>query len=82
MQFSSLSGSKMALSETDCFDTLSIQNDQTSYVKHVLDPLCVFFTLVGCLGGGGGLPRGLGHNLLMQFSSLKPQRLINGTFRN
>ena len=53
-----------------------------SYVKHVFAPLCVLFTLFGCVcvgGGGGGLPRGLGHNLLMQFST--PQ-LKNGTFRN
>ena len=60
----------MEISETDFFDTLTIQNDQISYVKHVLAPLDVFFTLFGCGGGGGGLPRGLGHNLLMQFSRL------------
>ena len=50
------------------FDILTIHNDEMSYIKHVLDPLCVFFTLFGCLGEL--LPRGLGHNLLMQFSSL------------
>ena len=34
-------------------------------------PLYVFFTLFGCFfWGGGGLPRGPGHNPLMQFSSL------------
>ena len=38
------------------------------YVKHVLAPVYVFFTLFGW--GGGGLPRGLGHNLLMEFTSL------------
>ena len=46
--------------------------------KKVLDPLSVFFALFRCVcvcgmcvwGGGGGLPRGQGHNLLMQFSSL------------
>ena len=59
---------KWNLSETDFFDTLTIQNDQISYVKHVLAPLSVFFTLFVCVGGGG-LPRGLGPNLLMQFSS-------------
>ena len=69
MQFSSLS-SKMEISESNFFDALAIQNDQISHVKHVLAPLYVFFTLFGCCGGGGGLPRGLGHNLLMQFSSL------------
>ena len=59
VQLSSLGRSKMEISETDFFDILTIQNDQISYVKHVLDPLHVFFTLFGC--GGGGVPRGLGH---------------------
>ena len=54
MQFSRLGSSKMEISETDFFDTLTIQNDQISYVKHVLAPLSVFFILFGCLGGGGG----------------------------
>ena len=53
MQFSGLGSSKMEISETHFFDTLTIQNDQISHVKHVLDPLCVFFTLFGCGGGGG-----------------------------
>ena len=52
-QFSGLSNSKMEISETDFSDTLTIQNDQISYVKHVLAPLHVFFTLFGCWGGGG-----------------------------
>ena len=69
MQFSSLSSSKMEISETDFFDTLTIQNDQISFVKHVLAPLYVLFTEFGW--GGRGLPRGLGHNLLMQFYSAK-----------
>ena len=60
MQFSGLGSSKMEISETNFFDTLTIQNDQISYVKHVLDPLHVFFTLFGC-GGGGVLLRGLGY---------------------
>ena len=63
MQFSSLGSSKMEISETDLFDTLTIQNDQISYVKHVLAALYVFFTLFGFRAGG--LPKGLGHNLLM-----------------
>ena len=53
MQFSRLNGSKMEISETDFFDTLTIQNDQISHVKHVLAPFYVFFTLFGCWGGGG-----------------------------
>ena len=54
MQFSSLGSSEMEISETYLFHTLTIQNDQISYVKHVLAPLHVFFTLFGCGGGGGG----------------------------
>ena len=67
----------MEISETDFFDTLTIQNDQISNVKHVLAPFHVFFTLFGCVcvGGGGGLPRGLGHSLLMQFSSLGSSKM-------
>ena len=62
MQFCGLGSSKMEISETDFFHTSTIQNDQISYVKHVLAPLHVFFTLFGCVcGGGGGVPRGLGH---------------------
>ena len=61
MQFSGLGSSKMEFSETDFFDTLTIQNDQLSYVKHVLAPLHVFFTQFWCVWGGGGVPRGLGH---------------------
>ena len=63
MQFSDPGSSKMEISETDFFDTLTIQNDQISHVKHVVAPLYVLFTL---FGWGGGM----GHNLLMQFSRL------------
>ena len=47
------------------FDIVTSHNDEICCVKHVLAPLYVFFTLFGCWGGGGGLPRGLVHNLLM-----------------
>ena len=46
---------------------LTTHNDGICYVKHVSAPLCVFFTLFGCWGG---VPKGPGHNLLMQFSNL------------
>ena len=49
----------MEFSTTDLFDTLTIQNDQMSYVKHVLAPLYVFFTLFGCRGGDA--PQGARH---------------------
>ena len=74
MQFSASANSKMEISETDFFDTLTIQNDQISYVKHVLAPLYVFFTLFGCWGGG--LPGGLGRNLLIQFYTLGSSKLV------
>ena len=54
------------------FDIVTTYNDEICYVKHVLAPFYVFFTLFGC---GGGLPRGLGHNLLMQFSSLGSSKM-------
>ena len=45
------------------------QNDHPSYIKHVLDCIYVFFTLFGywAHGRGGVSPKGLVHNLLMQF---------------
>ena len=77
MQFSSLGSSKMEISKTDFFDIMSIQNDQISYVKRVLAPLYVFFTLFGCWGGGGGAPKGSGAQpAMMQFSSLSSSEMV------
>ena len=56
MHLSTLCSSTMKISEIDCFDILAIHNDQISYLKHVLDPLYVFFTLSGSVDGGGVLP--------------------------
>ena len=53
---------KMEISETDFFDTLTIQSDQISHVKHVLAPFYVIFTLFGCGGGLGWV--GLGQGLI------------------
>ena len=55
MQFSTPGSSKTEIFRTDFLDILTITNHQISYEKHVLDPLYVFFTLFGCLDGGGGL---------------------------
>ena len=52
MQLSSLGNSKMEIFKTDFFYIVTIENDQIPYVKHVLAPLYVFFTLFGCWGGG------------------------------
>ena len=73
LQFSTLYRSKFCKT---FFDIVTTYNDKICYVKHVLDPLCVFFTLFGCLGGGGGgLPRGLGHKGLLQSSSLGSSKM-------
>ena len=66
----------MEISKTDLFDTLTIQNDQISYIKHVLAPLYVFFTLFGCRGGGGGAPQGPGAQ--PAYVVFQPRRLKNG----
>ena len=69
MQFFTPGSSKIEVFET-CFffDIVTTQNDHPSYVKHVLGRIYVFFTLFGYqVRGGGGSPRGLVHNLLMQF---------------
>ena len=81
MQFSSLRSSKMEISKTDFFDTLTIQNDQTFYVKHVLAPLNLFCTLLGCWAGagGGGYHGGWGTTCSCSF---QPRQLKNGNFQN
>ena len=61
LRFPILGSSKMEISETDFFDTPTIQNDQISYIKHVLAPRCVFSWLLcrrkrgACRGGHGRL---------------------------
>ena len=77
MQFSSLGSSRIEISETDNFDILTIQNDEIS-LQSMFWPLFMCFSpyLCVCVGGGGALPRGLGHNLLMQFSSLNRSKMV------
>ena len=53
------------------FYILTIHNDQISHVKHVLGHIHVLFTLFGSLDRG----KGLGHNLLMQFSTLGSSKM-------
>ena len=71
MHFFTMGSSKIEVFETFFFDIVTTQNDHPRYVKHVLGRIYVFFTLFGnpvrAGGGGGGAPRGLVHNLLMQF---------------
>ena len=73
MHFSRLGSSKMEISETDFLDTLTIQNDQISYLKHVLAPRFVFFTLLGCWGGG---PKGSRATCLRSFPASAAQKRL------
>ena len=70
MQLFTLGSSKIEVFETCFFDVVTTQNDHPRYVKHVLGRMYMFFTLFGPGGGGGGLPKGLVHNLLMQLFHL------------
>ena len=73
-QFSTLYRSKMENLARPIFDIVTTYHDEICHVKHVLDPLCVFFTLFGCVGGGG--TKGCGaHNLLMQFLGLSSSKM-------
>ena len=70
MQFFPLDSSKMEVFKTCFFDILTTHYDHPSYLKHILGRIWVFFTLFGYWVGGGGSPKGLVHNLLMQFFPL------------
>ena len=71
-------GQKWKIFAKKNFDVLTTYNDEICYVKNLLDPLCVFFTLFGW--GGGGTKGSRAHNLLMQFSGLGSSK--TGNFRN
>ena len=67
MQVFTLGSSKIEVFETCFFDIVTTQNDISSYAKHVLGRIYVFFILCGYWVRGGGAPKGRVHNLLMQF---------------
>ena len=67
MQFFNPDSSKIEVFETCFFDIVTTQNDHPRYAKHVLGHIYVFFNFFGNQVRGGGSPRGLVHNLLMQF---------------
>ena len=71
-QFSILYRSKMEIFAKHFFDIVTNYNDQISYVKHVLDPLCVFFKPFAC--GGGGSQGVSGITCLCSFSALATQK--------
>ena len=57
------------------FDMVTTQNGHPRYVKHVLGSIYVFSTPFGYWVPGGGSPKGLVHNLLMQFFTLGSSKI-------
>ena len=74
-QFSTLYKPKMENFAKHFFDIVTTYNDEICYVKHVLAPYYVFFTLFGC-GGGGGAPKG--SRAQPAYAVFPPQQLKNG----
>ena len=61
----------MEVFETCFFDIVTTHNDHPRYVKHVLGHIYVFLILFGYqVRGSRGAPKGLVHNLFMQFFTL------------
>ena len=76
MQVFTLGSSKMEVFETCFFDIVTTHNDHPRYVKHVLGRIYVFFTLFGYqVRECRGAPKGLLHNLLMQFFTLGSSKM-------
>ena len=61
------------------FNMMTSENDYPWYEKHVSDSICVFFTLFGGWlrgpWGGGGFPKELVHNVLMQIFILGSSKI-------
>ena len=75
MQFFNPDSSKIEVFETCFFDIVTTQNDISSYAKHVLGRIYVFFTLFGYqVRGGGGLPRDGCTTCLCSFSTRTAQK--------
>ena len=76
MQLFSPGSSKIEVSETYLFDIVTTQKDHPIYVKHVSGRIYVVFTLFGYwVRGGGGVPKGLVHSLLVQFFTLGTSKI-------
>ena len=74
MQLFTLDSSKIEVFKTCFFDIVTTQYDHPSYLKHVLGRIYMFFPLFGYWVGGGS-PKGLVHNLLMQFFTLDSSKM-------
>ena len=75
MRVFTLDSSKMEVFKTCFFDIVTTQYDHPSYLKHVLGRIYMFFTLFGYWVGVGRSPKGLVHNLLMQFFTLDSSKM-------
>ena len=77
MQFCTLGSSKIKVFKSYFYDIVPTSYDHPRYVKHVLDRIYAFFTRFGyrVRGGGGGSPKGLVHNMLMQFCTLGSSKI-------
>ena len=76
MQFFTPDSSKIEVFETFFFDIVTTQNDISSYAKHILGRIYVFFTLFGCwVRGGGCLPRDGCTTCLCSFSTRTAQKI-------
>ena len=76
MQFFTLGSSKIEVSKTHFFDIVTTQNDHATYVWCVLGRVHVFSTLFRFwVRGGGGVPKGLVHKLLLQIFTLVSSKI-------
>ena len=75
VQFSTPGTSKIEVFETCFYDIVTTQYDHPSCVKHVLGRIYMFFHPIWVLGRGGGSPKGLVHNRLMQFFTLGSSKI-------
>ena len=75
MQFFTPDSSKIEVLKLVFFDIVTTQNDISSYAKHILGRIYVFFTLFGCwVRGGGCLPRDGCTTCLCSFSPWAAQK--------
>ena len=79
MQFFTLDSSKIEVFKFCFFDMVLTRSYHPRCVKHVLARIYLFFTLFGYWAGGGGgggvSPKGLVHNLLLQFFTLGSSKI-------
>ena len=75
MQLFTLDGLRTEVSNTYFFDIATTQNDHPRYVKQVFGPISIFFTSFWYCLWGGGAPKALVHNLLMQFFTLDSSKI-------